>query len=124
MLRTESILRKYKKATERRRSWVSWPRMPLRAICSHRFSSFPQVDGDGCKSRPSSVELRQEDRDLNAAHSLACASLLPIQPLVIVFFHGGHTLFLLGLDVLLRLGRLCPERLYLGICLLPDSFES
>jgi hypothetical protein len=64
ILRTESILRKYKKATGRRRSWVSCARMPLRAICSHRFSSFPQVDGDGCKSRPSSLELRQEDRDL------------------------------------------------------------
>ncbi len=118
---------------------MSWPRMPLRAICGfdivhfvgrsadhlgHRFSSFPQVDGDGCKSRPSSLELRQEDRDLNAADSLTCASLLPIQPLVIVFFHGGHTLFLLDLDVLLRLGRLFLQRLYLGICLVSDSFES
>jgi hypothetical protein len=25
---------------------------------------FPQFDGDECKSRPSSLELRQEDRDL------------------------------------------------------------
>ena len=37
------------------------------------------------------LELRQEDRDLNVADSFTCAFLLPIQPLVIVFFHGGHT---------------------------------
>ena len=29
--------------------------LALRAMCSHRFASFPQVDGDGRKSRPSSV---------------------------------------------------------------------
>ena len=34
------------------------------AMCRYRFSSFPQFDRDGCKSRPSSLELRQEDRDL------------------------------------------------------------
>ena len=54
---------------------------------------------------------------------LTCASLLPIQPLVIVFFHSGHPLFLLDLDVLLRLGRLFLQRLYLGICLVSDSFD-
>src|SRR5882762_3629020 len=74
-------------------------------------------------SRSSSLHVRQEDRDLNVADRLTCASFLAIQQLVIVFFHRGHTLFLLSLDVLLRLGCLCLQRLYLGICLAPDSFE-
>ena len=64
-----------------------------------------------CKSRPPSLEVRQEDRDLNGADSLASASLLPTQPLVIVFFHGGHSPFLLGLDLLLRLSCLCLQRI-------------
>ena len=90
-------------------------------IVSPRFRRLMEM-GASPDLRP--LELRQEDRDLNAADSLTCASLLPIQPLVIVFFHGGHTLFLLDLDVLLRLGRLFLQRLYLGICLVSNSFES
>ena len=90
--------------------WVSWPRIALHAMCGHRFATFPQVDEMGASPDLRPLELRQEDRDLNAADSLTCASLLPIQPLAIVFFHCGHTLFLLCLDVLFRLGRLCLQR--------------
>src|SRR5262249_42067241 len=100
---------------------------PSRCFEYRLTSSRRRVTEGGFSPRTS---VRTEPRPSNTARvrpdlALFGSTGLPrqaVEPIAVLFLDARHALLLLGLDVLLRLGRFRLQRVYLGVSLPLDGF--